>query len=186
MRIHPKYQTFWNRFAANIIDALIFIPVMILLNIILDGADKFMVLIINFLPTLIITIYNVIGNGKFGYTVGKKLTGIQVLDINETDTIGYFRAFLRDSVWFFTDLAIIAYAYLKYHNNPTALDQYYLEEILDLTAFAWFILEFITMFLNSKRRALHDYMAGSVVVKCSELYNEKRLKEPGDLLDPIT
>ena len=31
----------------------------------------------------------------------------------------------------------------------------------------WFLLEIVTMTFNSKRRALHDFIAGSVVVKAS-------------------
>jgi len=37
-------------------------------------------------------------------------------------------------------------------------------KILDVAGFSWFILEVITMLTNSKRRALHDWIAGTVVV----------------------
>jgi uncharacterized RDD family membrane protein YckC len=31
----------------------------------------------------------------------------------------------------------------------------------------WFLLEIITLFANKKRRALHDFIAGSVVIRKS-------------------
>jgi uncharacterized RDD family membrane protein YckC len=36
-----------------------------------------------------------------------------------------------------------------------------------IIAFSWFLLELITMLTNKKRRAVHDYIAGSVVVTCT-------------------
>jgi len=34
--------------------------------------------------------------------------------------------------------------------------------------FGWFIAELVTMLTNSKRRAVHDFIAGSVVVRFSK------------------
>ena len=36
-----------------------------------------------------------------------------------------------------------------------------------MVAGIWFVLEIITMLLNKKRRALHDLIAGTVVVRTS-------------------
>ena len=37
--------------------------------------------------------------------------------------------------------------------------------VLGFVFIGWFLLEVITIMLNSKRRALHDFIAGSVVVR---------------------
>jgi uncharacterized RDD family membrane protein YckC len=45
--------------------------------------------------------------------------------------------------------------------------------------FAWFVLELLTMLTNNKRRALHDFIAGSVVVRLArtgDAPNEKALR----------
>jgi uncharacterized RDD family membrane protein YckC len=39
------------------------------------------------------------------------------------------------------------------------------ENYLSWLSIAWFLLEIVTMLTNEKRRALHDMIAGSVVIK---------------------
>jgi hypothetical protein len=36
--------------------------------------------------------------------------------------------------------------------------------LLSWVVLVWLVLEFVTMLINEKRRALHDYIAGTVVV----------------------
>ena len=49
--------------------------------------------------------------------------------------------------------------------NPAHIkDRGTLGQILVWGGMAWFVLELATMLLNYKRRALHDLIAGSVVV----------------------
>jgi uncharacterized RDD family membrane protein YckC len=52
-------------------------------------------------------------------------------------------------------------------NNPNVDNAVFstIAYISDNFANIWFILEILTMFTNKKRRAFHDYLAGSVVVR---------------------
>jgi uncharacterized RDD family membrane protein YckC len=43
--------------------------------------------------------------------------------------------------------------------------------LFDNASVIWFIIEIVTCLLNEKRRALHDYIAGTVVVKNDYLTN---------------
>ena len=113
-------------------------------------------------------IYIVIGHGKYGQTLGKKIMQIKVLDIGEQKTIGYSRAFLRESVWLIAEISGIIY--LIYLSSATTVTDRELvklvyEDYMSFTTLGWLLLELITMLFNKKRRALHDYIAGSVVVK---------------------
>jgi len=55
--------------------------------------------------------------------------------------------------------------------NKSNVDTYY-NDIVGMTSGVWLILELITMIFNKKRRALHDYLAGSVVVDLNEMKRE--------------
>ena len=46
-------------------------------------------------------------------------------------------------------------------------DELTLTGAASMVAGTWFVLEIITMLLNKKRRALHDLIAGTVVVRTS-------------------
>ena len=92
---------------------------------------------------------------------------IRVLDIGEQKTIGYWRAFIRESVWVIADISGLIYlAYASYtaNVNDRELIRSVYEDYTSYTILVWFLLELITMLFNSKRRAFHDYIARSVVV----------------------
>jgi uncharacterized RDD family membrane protein YckC len=47
-------------------------------------------------------------------------------------------------------------------------DFFSLQSYIALAAFAWFVAEILTMLTNEKRRALHDFIAGTVVVRTGD------------------
>jgi uncharacterized RDD family membrane protein YckC len=158
-----KYNTFWKRFFAGIIDGLVFFP-FIIVEIIFPGINN--TWSYNLLYLVCWTLYLVIGHGKYGQTVGKRIMKIKVFDLDEKNIIGYKRAFFRESVWFFVSIAGIIWMYSKTGDmNPATgeiIVDYY--DISMIVSIAWLIVELITMLSNSKRRAVHDFIAGSVVI----------------------
>ena len=48
----------------------------------------------------------------------------------------------------------------------------YYNDFVSITSGIWLIMELTTMFFNEKRRALHDFLAGSVVIDLIELQRE--------------
>lgn len=161
-----KYNTFGKRFWAGIIDALVFIPIEILHNALGDPTDPNQYMIMQTSNIVLWTLYVVIGHGKYGQTLGKKAMGIKVLDISETRLIGYGRAFLRESVWFFFSAGVVIYMLISMDGgvNTTAEDIMRSEFNFYFPA-AWFVIELFTTLTNKKYRALHDYIAGSVVIR---------------------
>lgn len=95
-------------------------------------------------------------------------TGVKVLDVSEDGTLSLRQAFLRDigSV----AISSLAYVYLvqlvvsgRYAEGAQVNETPGM--ILGIAALSWFLLEILTMLTNPKRRALHDFIAGTVVVK---------------------
>jgi uncharacterized RDD family membrane protein YckC len=174
-QIH-KYDTFIKRFLAGIFDNILFIPFIFLQNYYEDRENTNSFLYTNILFYVCWLIYVVIGHGIYGQTVGKRLMRLKVFRLNEKDVIGYKRAFFREVVWFAGTMIILILVLtsgkdvLSDAANPD--DTIYLGYV-DLFSLIWFILELVTMLFNRKRRALHDFIAGSVVVDLNELKREQ-------------
>jgi uncharacterized RDD family membrane protein YckC len=169
-----KYNTFSNRLGAGIIDGIIFMPIALLFSTFRNNnITTFTICAIA--ETILYTVYMVIGHGKYGQTLGKRFVGIKVFDLQEKNVIGYKKAFLRESVWFFVAIAEAMYLFIvssKTVNVEQAMIESNYYNIFSLTSLAWFFAELGTMMFNKKRRAFHDFMAGSVVVNLNELKRE--------------
>jgi len=113
------------------------------------------------------TAYSIVLHGMYGQTLGKRIVGVKVLDVSET-RLSMRQAVLRDCVpllltlvGLVTDLPVVAGG-----GNP--YDKAHLEAadlVLVFGVNIWFALELVTMLSNDKRRAVHDFIAGSVVVR---------------------
>ena len=183
-----KYNTFGKRFVAGLIDYLIFIPFTILDKKFEDTDNKTIFIGWALFYTICWTLYVVIGHGKYGQTIGKRLMNIKVFDLNEKTLIGYKKAFLRESVWFFAIVAAIIYFTISTANTITLNEEVkatYYNDIVSLTSGIWLILEITTMFFNKKRRALHDFLAGSVVVDINELRREDLQRRENELITSL-
>ncbi len=91
---------------------------------------------------------------------------IKIFSIDEIHLIGFKRAFYRDSVWFLLSLAGFFYYLIisiRGSQPPEELNNKY-SDYLTIVSLIWLTIELITMVTNSKRRALHDYLANSVVI----------------------
>ncbi|HEY7182310.1 MAG TPA: RDD family protein [Blastocatellia bacterium] len=160
------YRTFRPRFWAGVVDGIVFLPInfmdkWVYSNIRWNGVLVIWFVFASSLPYL----YNVLMHGKYGQTVGKMVTKVKVVDVSLAK-LSMRQAFLRDSVYIaLTTGAIIIGipAILEGGNsyqNPNTVSAL----ILVYASLAWFVVELVTMLTNSKRRALHDFIAGSVVV----------------------
>jgi len=108
--------------------------------------------------------------GKYGQTIGKMLLKVRVMDVSETAHINYWQAAKRNIVPICATIISLPYdiyqiivgKFIMLHPK-TGLDTYMIAMMFVLIA--WFLLELITMFFSKKRRAVHDFIAGSVVIK---------------------
>ncbi len=115
--------------------------------------------------------YSIAMHARFGQTLGKMVTGVKVLDLSESK-LSLRQALLRDSVSVvFTVLILVG----EVPKTLSGVDRYGSSE-LDIwdqfqmyTSLGWFAAELLTMLTNRKRRALHDFIARSVVVRVRPL-----------------
>ena len=164
-----RYNTFWRRFWAGWVDALVFLPLGLIDGWFLDPERPAALLLIwGALSFSAAWLYSVWMHARHGQTLGKMATRVKVLDVGEDRIPNLRQAFLRDigtvvmnSVAFlFLAQLVVTGRYVEGAEiNATP------RMILGFAAMAWFLLEVITMLTNEKRRALHDFIAGTVVVK---------------------
>lgn len=167
-----KYSTFGKRFLAGFVDGLVFIPVNFLDGYLSKPARGAAVLILwAVISYTTYWLYSVLMHARYGQTLGKMVADVEVLDQGESllPTLG--QAFLREIGYIMLNTGSLLYfIYLvstgHYVGGPDQEVNTLPGTILSLGALGWFLLEVVTMFTNSKRRALHDFIAGTVVVRC--------------------
>jgi uncharacterized RDD family membrane protein YckC len=163
-----EYRTFWRRFWAGWIDGVVFLPIVLLNRWIWAHVSSVAVLgLWHVLHMNLWFAYTVIGHAVWGQTVGKRITGVKVMQMSR-ERLGLKRALLRDSPWLAIGvLGLVAdFPKVMAGTNPAHVkDPGTLGLIFMWGGMAWFVLELGTMLLNQKRRAVHDLIAGSVVVR---------------------
>jgi uncharacterized RDD family membrane protein YckC len=170
MPVEYRYSTFGPRFWAGVIDGLVFLPVNLLDNYMSSPARAPFVLIAWALFSYpAYWVYEVALHAYRGQTVGKKAQGIKVMDVSEQRLPSLKQALLRDiGAVVFSTCALVYFVYLvavhKY-DQPFSVSSNWPMLALGFANLGWFLLEIITMFTNSKRRAFHDLIAGTVVVR---------------------
>jgi uncharacterized RDD family membrane protein YckC len=168
-----KYNTFGKRVLAALGDGFVFIPFTILSNRFDDPNDKGAYFVISLLYIICWMLYVVIGHGKYGQTIGKHLMGIKVFDLQEQNVIGYRKAFYREAIWFFAAIAALVYLKITIDTSGAQSETIpYYHGYVRLTMSMWLVLELVTMFFNTKRRALNDLIAGSIIVDVNEMKRE--------------
>lgn len=162
-----KYQTFWRRFWALNIDGLLFFPLSLLHVWLILIQIRGLPLFLWFLTTSAAhVLYFILMHAAFGQTIGKMITRVIVLDVHGSK-LSYRQAVLRDIVPLIVWPLNIHWAYLMAYGGVSEMDLTEIRtyQVVTYSWGAWAILELVTMLLNKKRRALHDFIAGSVVVK---------------------
>ena len=171
-----KYRTFWPRFWAALIDTGIFIPLVLGSHWIFRADTPQSVRGAWFLfSTFSGVAYSIFFHARWGQTIGKRLMGVVLRDVSEAP-LSLGQAVVRDFLpLVFAAHGAVSFAPMAFAGkNPFDLQP----DVVD-TGFLWFVelwtvLEVLTMLTNSRRRALHDLIARSVVVRVSELDPKER------------
>jgi uncharacterized RDD family membrane protein YckC len=169
-----RYAGFWSRLAANIVDILVLTPLMALGYWALYSSRD--IAFASEIPLVLVsTAYEIYFVGRWGQTVGKKVVGIKVVSVDES-AAGYRRAFWRQSVDLALALgsavmAIVALSSVT--NEEFDLLSHHARDVLERRSepnwyiylgLAWSFGELLVLLTNKKRRALHDFIAGTVVI----------------------
>jgi uncharacterized RDD family membrane protein YckC len=115
------------------------------------------------------SIYVILMHGYFGQTLGKMVMKVKVLNHDTETDINIKQALRRESVnlalnigWVLILLAVV----ISLEMSGTVLNGLsYAEMILSILSAVWGVSEFVTMLFNDKRRAVHDYIGKTVVVR---------------------
>ena len=170
-----RYNAFWRRLAAGLFDGLVLIIISLLgIKFFLSG-NQYSSYGLTFSLALLPILYSVLLTGLVGQTIGKIVMGIKVLDISEKEVIGIKRAIFRDSVLIIFQMLSLFIITIKNFEILHISDQVssFFESMISRSSFCWFVLELITMFINEKRRAIHDFLASSVVISLKGLRFDK-------------
>ncbi|HBA84371.1 MAG TPA: RDD family protein [Verrucomicrobia bacterium] len=173
-----KYAGFWSRFLAGLIDVVVFMPLFYLYTWIeRHSYVGTMVFVIPYFLTY--AGYNIFLLAKYGQTLGKMAVRIKVTRTDGSD-IGIREAILRHSVDF--AFALISAIGMLIAIHATGSDVFTSEytwiernkmimpntpdfaNIAQTLSNIWVWSELLVLLFNKKRRALHDFIAGTVVV----------------------
>jgi uncharacterized RDD family membrane protein YckC len=178
------YGGFWVRFAAFWVDFFVMLPLMALVFWASQRYRLFQTYY--FIPgTLIGLFYNVYLVRRFGGTPGKLVMRLRIRKLSG-DSVAYREAVLRFAPDFLLGIlmsiallpALFRMTDAEYHALSFMERSQRLVQLapagfkpLQITQQIWIWSEFMVLLTNRKRRALHDFIAGTVVI-----YNERSIQ----------
>ena len=164
---NQKYYTGLKRLGAAIVDGIVFMPLLLVDQWLIGKTDNNSLIISwTIFTTFLSLFYSIFAHYKYGQTIGKWVAGVKVLDISETKTLTLRHSILRDS--FYLVIEIIGLLYFTFLFLQTGKTEYILNDyrsFADQPILWWTLIELISMLTNTKRRAVHDFLARSVVVR---------------------
>lgn len=171
METKLRYRTSLKRVYAALIDVLVFMPLVLVNYFVFQSwsnsyTENLLKTIWTIFFLLLPIAYSILCHYKYGQTVGKKIVNIKVLDISESYGITFRQAVLRDSVILLLTLWQIFDVLHNFSFFPEGqfIINYQGEYSEDLFLF-WTLIELLSMLFNLKRRAVHDLISKSVVVR---------------------
>ncbi|MEL6867385.1 MAG: RDD family protein [Bacteroidota bacterium] len=173
------YAGFWVRFAANILDAIFLSPITFLfIYLASQGVLLYSIgYILGFVFSLWWGVYLVRHHGG---SPGKLVMGLKIIRIDGME-VGWQAAILRSivglvfSLWdllcvlfilvFLVDVA--HFSELPFSAKQAYVQSFYpgLHEVITWISVIWAISELVVLLLNERKRALHDYIGGTVVIR---------------------
>lgn len=173
-----EYAGFWRRFGALWIDFVIFLPIMGM-NYFFSNQTRLWH-VYGFIPNALLGLwYHVYLVARYGGTPGKLVLNMRVAMADSAPvtikaaSFRYSVTFVLSTllylgflsaVWQMTDGEYFTFDFMERGKRLAELAPPWYRTVNVLMQ-AWTVSEFVTMFFNKKRRALHDFMAGTVVIK---------------------
>jgi uncharacterized RDD family membrane protein YckC len=163
----------YERIMASLIDGCVFLP-LFFLDRAMDGfaLPQWTIFLYFLVSWQLGWLYNALLHGYRGQTLGKMHKKIRVVRASDGGAINYARAALRESpyivlvligtvIWIFVHVAWYGGWYSEEHDR--LVSKAYL--IISVSSIVWLLVEWLTMSLHPQRRAVHDLIAGTMVVR---------------------
>jgi uncharacterized RDD family membrane protein YckC len=161
-----KYKTFLPRLVALLIDSFIMLPIGISDDWFRQAEFPPLFFYIWIpLSSLVFPVYMIMMHGLYGQTLGKMWMNVKVLDAAAEKPIGFKQAILREMPQLIFNLGMIYLGIVFLDENPESENVKSAYGIFGALAAVWGLADILTFLFNDKRRALHDFIAGTVVVK---------------------
>jgi len=172
------YGGFWRRLGANLIDAIIISPFGLIALLFMLNANIWGAIIMQFIGGIGFLIYTTSFHALYGATLGKMATGLQIRRLN-ISAIGWLDAIKRNAVdYVFTiinligSISVLLLIPIEELSQASFLALGQLKETYQSPVYSyiqslftiWLWSEVIVLLFNKKRRAIHDYIAGTVIV----------------------
>ena len=175
-----RYAGFGSRLASLLLDMVVMMPLMALSF--WASAQFRLFQVYYFIPGILFGLfYSVYLVRRFGGTPGKLIVGIRIRKL-DGEPVGYREAFLRFlpdfilatlmstafivAVFHMTDAEYHSLAFMERTKRMVELAPSWYKP-LHWIQIAWAWGELVVLLTNRKRRALHDFIAGTVVVHAS-------------------
>lgn len=158
-----KFQTLGKRFWASILDSLILMPVnwAVSFALMVFGGTQKTFMISTALVGLISVIYYVFMHSRYGQTLGKMALKVKVLDDSD-GAINLGQAILRS----LHQIIPVMFAFVSITADQSNDDSAALwTSMIYITIGVFGIADAIVWLVNDKHRALHDFIAGTIVVR---------------------
>jgi uncharacterized RDD family membrane protein YckC len=176
--LEVEYSTFWRRVGAALLDGLILAPLSLLAFFGLQYTPLFYAFYV--VPgTLFIAWYAIYLVKRNGGTPGKRILDLKIVMLDGSPVTAK-AAVIRYSVQI--TVAALSSVGMAFAGFNLSADEFaglgYLQKMQALSASApawntvvtwvaqaWYLVAAIVMLCNAKRRALHDFLAGTVVIR---------------------
>jgi uncharacterized RDD family membrane protein YckC len=176
-----RYAGFWPRLGAIVVDTVVLVPI-IMLSFWTFSKSRTIAMSFEIPIACLFALYSIYFVGRWGQTIGKMAVGIRVVAVNG-ESAGYVRALYRHAVDLAFSLATSAFTlYALMSVTSREFDLMDLEarlelltaktgswtDVLNWLLIAWTVSELVVLLFNERRRAVHDYIAGTVVIHTRE------------------
>lgn len=173
-----KYGGFFRRFSAVLIDAIVILVLSFMVRLALFNSPIRVTIISNHVVSVFIVLLEFVLLVYFGGSIGKLLLGLKVIR-SDGQNIKITNALLRSSVELFStfiNLAIFLIVFNKINFehvkliNGAELHSYWKSiypnwnYVLQMIISSYIFSESFIMLTNKKKRALHDFIGGTVVI----------------------
>jgi uncharacterized RDD family membrane protein YckC len=158
-----KFQTLGRRAGALFLDSLVLLPVSWIvspISLFFDSSPTALA-VSSALVGVITVAYSIVLHALYGQTLGKKVARVKVVDTSEKP-INFGQSVLRS----FPQLILAMFALSFSTADETAANSIDIFGTLIYWFFViFFIVDIVICLVNEKRRALHDFMGGTIVVR---------------------
>ena len=169
-----RYSTFGPRFWTGAVDSLVLGPITFITEaLMLRNIPKGSAVLLMMVQSLAWLVYTVVMHARYGQTVGKMVTKVRVVDFQTEAGISWRQAWLREGIPMILGLGCLGYEVVSLLTGRASSGAIASGELVSSRPYQllavlpglWFLAEVLTMLTNEKRRALHDFIAGTVVIR---------------------